>query len=53
MIVFVFVTRSDREDPLGNHLALLVRDSFLASRIGNRVVDRIDQPELGIDLPEQ
>lgn len=53
MIVPVFVAGRDGQDPLGEHRPLLMDDPAWTAWIGNRVIDGVNQAELGVGLPQQ
>jgi hypothetical protein len=53
MVVAVFVAGRQGKDPLGQQLPLLVRDRGRVARVGDRLLGRIQQTQLPVDLPYQ
>ena len=53
MIVEIFISESDRNDPLSDHGALVVNDEDRVTRIGNGGVESIEQPDAIGDLTQE
>jgi len=53
LIVEILRPQRDRIDPLSDHLPLLINRKPLVARIGQAIVDRINQADLSIDLAQQ
>ena len=53
VIVEIFVAQRDAEDPLRQHLTLLVLDVHRVTRIGQAGIDRVDQTQASVDFAEQ
>ena len=53
LIVEFLIPQRDRIDPLSDHLPLLMNRKSLVARIGQAIVNRINQTDLPIDLPQQ
>jgi hypothetical protein len=53
MIVEVFISQCNCRDPLSNHHALVVDHEFGLPRIGNRPIQRLEEPDLVGDRAEQ
>lgn len=52
-IVTIFVAHLDGENALSEQRAPIMNGRQWITRTGNRLVDRIEQPESAIDLPQQ
>jgi hypothetical protein len=50
MVIQVFVSQSNCENPLRQHRTLLVHDVTRIARIRQAFVDRVDQSDCPIDL---
>lgn len=53
LIVEIFITQCDGNDALSQHGSLVVDDIARITRIRNALVDRVDQSDLPIHLPQQ
>ena len=53
LIVEFLILQRDRIEPLSDHLPLLMNRKSLVARIGQAIVNRINQTDLPIDLPQQ
>ena len=53
MVVEIFVPQSDRNDPLGEHGALVVDNEGGVPRIGNGVIESVEQSGRVGDLAKQ
>ena len=53
MVVAVFVASGQGKDPLGQQFPLLVRDRGRVAGVRDRLLSRIQQTQLPVDLPHE